>query len=86
MRRRALCTVSAQPSTCHAFSRISLRVSRLLRVQGGVNHCSVGEQRRARTDTARDGTPDVADQPVKTTRRQAERISCGLQYLSAYVV
>jgi len=33
--------------------------------------------------TARDGTPDVADQPVHTTRRQAERISCGLQYLSA---
>lgn len=37
-----------------------------------------------RTGTARDGTPDVADQPVKTTRQQAERISCGLQFLSAY--
>ena len=30
VRGRALCTVLAQPSTCHAFSRISLRVCRFL--------------------------------------------------------
>ena len=33
-----------------------------------------------RTDTAKDDTPGAVDQPVKTTRRQVERISYELRY------
>jgi hypothetical protein len=58
--------------------------ARLKSVQVTPHHGS--EQRTVRTGTARDGTPGAVDQPVKTMRRQAQRISCEPRYPYAFSV
>jgi hypothetical protein len=42
------------------------------------------KKRRVRTGIAKDGTLGAIDQPEKTMRRRAERISCEPRYPSAF--
>jgi hypothetical protein len=74
-------TVSAQPSICHAFSRISFLASRLLST--GHQLCSHRGYLCELTDIATCGALGVIFQPVKTMLRRARRICDELQCLSA---